>query len=108
MVRLESVGSQFLGLEDGLKPSTDIYSAQLVANTASSLTIPTGAEIAIISFVGGDVWVNYDVAATIPTSSTFTKTGGEPGPVIRYVGELTYMSFISNKNAYVHVCFYSK
>jgi hypothetical protein len=108
MKQISSVSGYVLELEDALVPSEDVYTALLTPNVASSLSVPSGAQLAVMQFRQGTVWVNYDTTATIPSSSTFAKAGGEPDPYVRYVGSTSTLSFISASAAIVSVCFYSK
>jgi len=106
MEQLNSISAREYASSENLYPSGDIYSAELTANTEFTLSVPTGAQIAIFGYTD-EVWVNYDTTASIPTGG-FTKAGGEPKPKMRYIGDVSVLHFIAPRTCKCSVAFYSK
>jgi len=102
---LENISSSRL-TEDFLYPSDTIYSGVLVANTEQQVTVPTGADFCIFNSTG-DIYVNYDATATVPTG-TISSGGGELNPIKRYVGETTTLHIISDGTPKVTLQFFKK
>lgn len=82
-----------------------IYTNVLAANTAESITIPTGAKFFIINATA-DLWVNVGGTGTVPAGDTTNDTGSELNPTIRYLGSDTTIGIISESACKVSVMFY--
>ncbi len=68
----------------------------LVANTAQSYTIPTGATYILFSASSGcDFYVNYTTTAAVPGASTSTGLVSEMNPGLRALNGATSISLIS-------------
>lgn len=71
--------------------STDKYSATLAAGGNSTITLPTNANIWIVSFSyqpGSDIWVNYNANAAAPAGASFASTTSELLPGARQLPAL--------------------
>jgi len=106
MKSFEVIAAGRLGETEALYPSDTIYSGQLAAGVEQTVTVPANADFCIFAATG-DIYVNYDVTAAVPTS-TISEAGGELNPLIRYVGETTIIHIISNNGVLVTLQFYSK
>jgi hypothetical protein len=99
--------------------STDKYSATLASTGNSTITLPTNANIWIVSFSfepGSDVWVAYNATASAPVGATFATTTSEllPGsrtlPALQNDGKTaTYINIYNNSagNADIGVILYA-
>jgi hypothetical protein len=71
------------------RPSTNIYSAKLTANSAATITLPTNVKNWVVAFSytgGSEVWVDFTGAtAAAPTLGTFSATTSCRNPGVRYV-----------------------
>lgn len=91
--------------------SDKVISVTLVADTDATLTVPTGYNACIINS-DGDVWVNKDAVAVIPSSGTFTENDSELNPLAIYVGTqekataVSVLHFISHGTPDVSVAFF--
>ena len=87
--------------------SSNIVGFSLTANTATTITIPTGMTRAFFSFATGtNVIVDYETTAAIPGSSPSAKTS-ELNPLARYgLVPGDSLSFISPTTSYVYVSFF--
>lgn len=103
----------------GLEPSDTQYSATLVANTDTTLTVPSsfligGASsttnarlIAIItSDPGSSVWVALNTAAAAPVGGTFATTASALNPSAYEVKVGDVLHFLSTVTPSVSVRFY--
>ena len=90
-------------------PSNQSYSAILAAGVPSSVAIPTGVDMVIFVFGnGGDVWVNYEGTATLPTLSSFVLSTSMLNPSARQIPlGATNISFVCANANYVEVSFYT-
>jgi len=102
----ETIAAGRLGDTEALYPSDTIYSGHLSAGVEQTVTVPANTDFCIFAATG-DIFVNYDTTAAIPTS-TISEAGGELNPLIRYVGETTIIHIISNGGVLVTLQFYSK
>jgi hypothetical protein len=100
-------------------PSTNIFTAKLVANTAETITLPTNVSYWIVAFSytgGSEVWVDFTGAtAAAPTLATFGSSTSSRAPGTRTISStktdpntgLTVATTISllttDVNAYVSV-----
>jgi hypothetical protein len=105
MKALENIASKRLD-DKFLYPSDTIYSGLLTSGVEQTLTIPTDAEFCIFEYTG-DVYVNYDTTASVPTS-TISSGGGELNPTRRYIGETTTLHFASNSAVTITISFFKK
>jgi hypothetical protein len=67
-------------------PSSDKYSATIASAGNATLTLPTNANIWLVSFSfqpGSDIWVAYNGTAAAPAGSTFATTTSELLPGAR-------------------------
>ncbi len=75
-------------------PSTNMFGATLIANTAESFTLPTNSKYWVISFSiqpGCDIWVDFTGAtATVPVGATFSSTTVCLNPGARTVPSKVY------------------
>ncbi len=106
MQALDQISSYKIKETEGIKPSDTIYSGVLVGGVAQTITAPSGAEYVVFSS-DNNIWVNYDATATLITGS-ITSGGGEMNPKIRYIGDITTISLISEKSTRVSLSFYKK
>ncbi len=106
MQAFETIAANRLGDTEALYPSDTIYSGALVENTEQMVTVPANAAFCIFS-ANGDIYVNYDVTAAVPTS-TISEAGGELNPQIRYVGETSIIHIISDGGVLITLQFFSK
>lgn len=60
----------------------------LVANTAQTITVPTGATVGIFS-ANGDFYVNWTTAASVPSVNVTGGGGQELNPTVRYLARVT-------------------
>jgi len=82
----------------GLRPSTLIWNATLVANSATSFVVPSYFEyyLAIFSIEpGSNVWVSYTTTAAVPAGSTLAAANSELVPTARQVSAATSISVIT-------------
>jgi len=89
-------------------PISDIMMrVELDPNIPQSVTVPPNCTSALFSYSsGGDVWVDYENTATLP-SGTFEETTSELTPLGKYGLEPGQtISCICATNAYVHVSFW--
>jgi hypothetical protein len=91
-----------------LPVSNVIIGFSLVANSATTITIPANMTRAFFSFaVGTDVIVDYSTTASIPGTSPLSRTS-ELNPVGRYkLKPGNTLSFISPTTSYVYVSFFT-
>ena len=95
-----------IGGEPTLVPSDSIWSGLLLSGIEQTVTVPTGATVAIFGYTG-DTWVNYDTTAAVPTG-TISQAGGELNPDERYVGETTVLHIIADSIVKFDVKFYGQ
>ena len=91
----------------GLPVCDSMQRIELAANTAASITVPIGKTKALFTYSNaGDVWVDYQNTATLPSGS-FAVTTSELRPILRsgLVAGQT-LSFICPTTAYVHIAFW--
>lgn len=97
---------------------TDIFTATLAANTASSVTVPGNYPRWIMSISvqpGGEVWVRQNGTAAVPAGSTFAAANSElnPGPRMVYaiqndgVTATTISCITPNTTCDVEISFYA-
>lgn len=84
--------------------STDINGALLAANTAETITIPTGSRFAIFNATA-NFYANYVGTATVMID-TSDGTGSELNPTVRTLGASDTISVISSEVCYITVTFY--
>lgn len=106
MQQLDQISSYKIKDTEGIKPSDTIYSGYLIGGIVQTVTIPTGAEFVLFSYEG-NVFANYDNTASIP-SGTISLGGGELNPKIRYIGENTTISLISERSTRISLSFFKK
>lgn len=91
---------------DGIDFPTYTNGYPLAANTAQSVTVPTGATHAL--FAGASTfYVRYDgSAAAIPTEAVTNGTNAELNPKVRRIKGLSTLSLISPATNFVTVSFF--
>jgi len=86
---------------------SDSVNTVVAGTTAKSVTVPTGAEVAVFSSTG-DFAVDAFKTAVLPTSDRNDGTGSEMNPATRDVKGLTSLSVIALvANTNVTLSFYS-
>jgi hypothetical protein len=106
MKSLVPIGSSYLKDTGAIVASEDIYSGVLAAGVEQTLTVPAGADFAMFN-ADGDIYVNYDTTAAVPTGS-LAKAGGELNPETRYVGDVTVLHVIAAVECKLNINFYGK
>ena len=107
MKNWEEISSKKIADTDALYPSDTIYSGELVAGVEQTVTVPAGADFAIFNATG-DIWVNYDTTAAVPTG-TISQAGGELNPIHRYVGKpVIVIHIVADVACLVSITFYAK
>lgn len=82
----------------GLRPSNLIWTAALVANAATSITVPSYFERYVVIFSiepGSNVWVAYNHTAAVPVGSTLAAANSELNPTARQVSSGDSISVIT-------------
>ncbi len=78
-----------------LRPATCVLARALAANTAESITVPSGAKFCLLSATG-DFYANYTTTATVPADTVLADaTASELNPAMRYVPHVTTISVIA-------------
>lgn len=90
-----------------IPPSDTIYNVVLAAGVAQNITVPTGAEYVIISSTG-NLWVNCDGPASVPSSTATTGANPELNPGGRIIQGKTTISLISSASCLVSLAFYGE
>ena len=91
----------------GITPADTLYEISIAAATNQQLTVPAGATFAIFSG-NGDFYVRYDgVAATVPSSATWTTGNQELNPAIRKCAAGDTFDVIAPSACKITVAFYS-
>ncbi len=106
MKHFRTIPANSLSDTEALYPSDTIYSGQLAAEVEQTVTVPANADFCIFS-ANGDIYVNYDTTAAVPTS-TISEAGGELNPQIRYVGETSVLHIISDGGVLITLQFFAK
>lgn len=85
---------------------TFINNYSLAASTAKTVTVPSGAVIAIINS-DANIWARYDgVDAEVPSGDTTDGTGSELNPAAREVSEIATFSIIASVATKVSIAFF--
>ena len=101
--RLDIVGGD---LAYALRPATCVLARSLAANTAESITVPTGARFALFSATG-DFYANYTTTATVPGDTAIADaTASELNPAMRWVSGVTTISVIAPATCVVTISFW--
>lgn len=91
----------------GLPVCDSMVRIELAADTAVSTTVPVGKTKALFTYSNaGDVWVDYQNSATLPSGS-FASTTAELRPILRSglrAGQT--LSFRCPTTSYVHIAFW--
>ena len=88
-------------------PTSDsINAVSLTANTAESITIPSGATYVMFSATD-DFYANYTTTATVPTD-TVDGSAAELNPIVRTLLSSDTISVISESTCKVTATFYSE
>ncbi|CAO3383427.1 NAD/NADP transhydrogenase alpha subunit-like protein [Azospirillum argentinense] len=77
----------------------------LAAGVPKMAAVPAGAQRVLISATA-DVWVQYGVAAALPTSDVLTGSAPELNPSARMVKGLSGLGLVSATDCLVNLCFY--
>lgn len=87
-----------------LPPSDSVMARSLSANTAESITVPSGARYVVFA-CGADFYANYTTTATVPGDTT-DGSASELNPTMRDVNGKTTISVISASNTVITAAFY--
>ena len=91
---------------DSLSSPSYVNNYALSASTAKSVTVPSGARVAVFNS-DANLWVRYDGSdAAIPASDVTDGTGSELNPAARDVSELQSLSIIAAAACKVSISFY--
>jgi hypothetical protein len=98
---------QFPTYAINLAGTGDIYTCALQADTDTTLTVPSGARVAIFGLSSGsDYWVS-DSAITIPVGTTFSASRAMQNPPPLNVTGVATLHFRAPSAAKISVAFYS-
>ena len=85
--------------------STDNYTARLAAGVDTTLAVPTGARVAVIS--GNDWYYVDDAAITLPTAGAgFSAAAGHQSKEVLSCEGVTTLHFIARSDTDITVSFY--
>lgn len=87
-------------------PSDTINAYVLVANTAQTVTVPTGATIAAFS-ANGNFYVNWTTTATVPAANVTSGLASELNPTTRRTLGGTTFSIIAPIATIVTIAYYN-
>lgn len=87
-----------------ITPSDCVMSRSLAADTAESITVPTGAGIVVLSATG-DFYANWTTTATVPADVT-DGSASELNPGVRKVAAGATISVIAPAAARITASFY--
>ena len=89
-----------------LRPATCVLARSLAANTAESVTVPSGARFALFSCTG-DFYANYTTTATVPGDTAISDaTASELNPSMRFISGVTTISVIAPAICVLTVAFW--
>jgi len=89
----------------GLLISDNRNTLVLTANTAESIAVPEGAQIALFSATA-DFWADYDNTAIVPSVDITNGTAPELNPTLRRLNNVSNISLISASAAKIQISFY--
>lgn len=86
--------------------SSEIWTAQIPANTDTTITVPAGMTKLIMS-ANDDFWFSRSVI-TLPGGAVFSKTGFEQNPMARNVVPGETLHFLGENATRISLAFYEK
>lgn len=97
--------ANFLAQGDVIYPSKHIDAYVLAAGVAKSVTIPTGARVAIFNATA-NFYVNWNAVAAVPAADITNGSGPELNPVARDVTGDTAFSMIAPADCIVTIAYF--
>lgn len=100
------------GADTQAVPQSDTVNvAALAANTAETITVPTGATSVLFQCVDADgyqapFWADFTATATIAAADVTDGSASEPNPVHRSLYGVTSISVIAPAACFVYAMFY--
>ena len=93
--------------DTGCIPQADvIYNLVMTGSAMKTVTVPTGANIAIFSATG-NFYCRFDAAVAVPAADIVDGTAGELNPVARVARRVTSINMISATDIIVTIAFYN-
>lgn len=88
-----------------MAPSTHRQVLALDAGTAKTVSVPAGSHIMLVNATG-NVWVQYDGTAVLPSADHSTGDAPELNPAARWVQRVGSVSFVAPQPCLVSLSFF--
>ena len=105
MNRLHPISTSLSGINTAPILSDETYSCVMVADTDTTVTVPTNANYAVVSCTG-TVYVGSS-EVILPAGNTLTKRVGQSGGTVYQLKDITTLHFRSAGTPSLDVSFYS-